>query len=74
MSDGEDAKLGKHVAKTYKPTPEEFAAVESLASRRKGRPPAPNLKITRAVKVSVSPWITPTRTPVGSCWSTRWAA
>ena len=55
MSDGEDAKPGTQVAKTYKPTTEEFAAVESLASRRKARPPAPNLKITRSGKgVSVA--------------------
>jgi hypothetical protein len=50
MSDGEDAKSGTQVAKTYKPTPEEFAAVETLSSRRRARPPAPSLKITRSDK------------------------
>ena len=55
MSDGKDANSGTQVAQTYRPTPEEFAAVESLTSRRKTRPPAPKLKITRSGKgVSVA--------------------
>jgi hypothetical protein len=55
MSDGENAKPGTQVAKTYKPTSEEFAAVATLKSRSNARPPAPNLKITRNGKgVSVA--------------------
>ena len=34
-------------AKQYKPTREEVAAVESLAARKKTRPPAPKLKFTK---------------------------
>ena len=34
-------------AKEYRPTREEVAAVESLAARKKTRPPAPKLKFTK---------------------------
>jgi hypothetical protein len=50
MSSGDDAEPAAAVAKRYQPTPEEIAAVGSIATRKKTRPPAPNLKISKVDK------------------------